>query len=122
VVQHRILWSIAFLTVAITVATGACSTDSVTRDLGARCDTDSDCNGRCLPDPRWPGGMCSRDCIADNECPVTTSVCVHTPVDGQACAFACLDDRDCMFLDSTVGGPQWTCQSIDNKLICAGPP
>jgi hypothetical protein len=101
--------------VCITVL-GCKASTGISRDLGAACRSLSDCTSRCLPDPEFPNGFCSRDCQGDGDCP-SEARCVQTD-QGKVCLFACADDKDCSFLGSL--GKSWTCQTVDTKLVCAG--
>jgi len=102
---------------------GACSADKVDASLGARCTMASDCSSRCLPPgPQFPGGMCTRDCLVDTDCPSDT-LCID--LSGGVCLYSCRDDADCDFLGS-VGGIEWTCQEQNSgtgsgKKVCLGP-
>ena len=94
--------------------------DGISRELGAACRDQTDCDGRCLPDPRWPGGFCSLSCSATDDCPVGSD-CAHTG-DGDVCLFLCFDDRDCNFLEEEAG-MEWSCQTLTGPgaqtLVCA---
>lgn len=86
----------------------ACTNDSaVNRDLGGACTSHGDCTNLCLPPPAWPNGFCTKSCMGEPDCPAD-SKCVTTPADGQACLFACNDDRDCDFLDGPADA-DWSC-------------
>jgi hypothetical protein len=108
---------------AMACAFAACSSDPVDATLGARCTGAADCTDRCLPaGADFPGGMCSRDCATDSECP-SESVCVSTATG--VCLYSCRDDGDCTFLGS-VNGQKWTCQTVSagqgpGKNVCLGP-
>jgi hypothetical protein len=93
--------------VLIAMLLAACESSDVSRDVGARCNLNSDCNGRCLgPNGDFPGGFCTLDCDSDANCPVGT----HCIADnGGVCVFACGSDGDCAFL----GG--YTCQASDSQ-------
>jgi hypothetical protein len=81
----------------------ACSVSSdVSREIGARCDDQDECDERCLTGQRFPGGMCSLGCDAEEDCPSGSS-CVN--VAGGSCLYSCREDPGCEFL-----GEQWTCQ------------
>jgi hypothetical protein len=102
---------------------GGCSSDRVDATLGARCTRAADCADRCLAaGADFPGGMCSRDCMSDDECP-SESVCA-SPGTG-VCLYSCRDDGDCSFLGS-VNGQKWTCQTVASSAltpvdVCLGP-
>lgn len=90
----------------IVVALNACGGDSVSRQIGARCDTASECDERCLPPGGdYPGGFCTVDCQTTGECP-DDAQCANE--EGGVCLFECLDNADCAFLGET-----WTCRERD---------
>jgi hypothetical protein len=114
----------ALVLVAWLAATcAACANDKVDAELGARCTSAGDCTDRCLPPgPDFPGGMCSRDCNADSECPSDT---ICAPIESGVCLYSCRDDGDCHFLGS-VGGIEWTCRTASSGTgsgvkVCLGP-
>lgn len=95
--------------------------DAISPVLGAACREPADCSFRCLPNPAWPNGFCTRDCTRDTECPVE-SACVAT-TDGKVCLFTCVDDRQCDFLNPG-GAASWRCHEYPdvnqlNVLVCA---
>ena len=93
------MWRAAF---AILAVLGACSVSSdVSREIGARCDDQDECDGRCLTGRRFPGGMCSQACDDDGDCPDGASCVILA---GGSCLFACTEDRGCEFL-----GEGWQC-------------
>ncbi|MEO8550647.1 MAG: hypothetical protein ABI678_11760 [Kofleriaceae bacterium] len=93
--------------VAILLALGACQSSDVSREVGARCDTNAECDQKCLaPDGDWPGGFCTVLCDSDAECPEDTR-CIEQ--DGGVCAFGCATDVDCAFL-----GDGYTCKERDS--------
>ncbi len=104
------------------VLLGACKRDTtISRDLGAACRSTADCTTRCLPDPTWPNGFCSLDCMKDTDCP-TGSVCIDTS-DGDVCLFSCMDDAECDFLNGSTPNA-WKCLQREssaglNDLVCA---
>lgn len=88
---------------ALLAALAACSVSSdVSREIGARCDDQDECDDRCLTGPRYPGGMCSRSCDDDADCPDGSS-CVG--LGAGSCLYSCTGDPGCEFL-----GEGWTCQ------------
>jgi hypothetical protein len=88
------------------VLLASCQNADVSRAVGARCDTNADCDTKCLvPDGDWPGGFCTMLCDSDTNCPEGTR-CIDQ--DGGVCAFACTTDPDCTFLGA------YTCQSRDS--------
>ncbi len=85
----------------------SCQSSDVSRAVGARCDTNADCDTKCLvPDSTWPGGFCTLLCDSDVDCPQDTR-CIDQ--DGGVCAFACTTDPECTFL-----GTGYTCQARDS--------
>jgi len=85
----------------------ACQSSDVSRELGARCDVQADCDDRCLtPSTDWPGGFCTVTCDDDADCP-SDSACIDEG-NGGICAFTCRDDRYCEFL-----GAGYTCKERD---------
>jgi hypothetical protein len=107
-------WAALWLCLA---ASASCKGDQpVTAELGGACQNSSQCATLCLVAPVWPSGFCTRPCHADADCP-TSAVCVATPTDGAVCLFACLDNRDCAFLDGTMSG-SWGCVDFSSKLAC----
>jgi hypothetical protein len=97
----------------------ACSIPSdVSRSLGARCDANDECDGRCLSGAPYPGGFCTLDCDDDGDCP-GDAACVQDQ--GNVCLFRCIDAPDCEFL-----GAGWTCQlqvaagGEGNVNVCLG--
>jgi hypothetical protein len=98
----------------------ACALHSeVSRSVGARCDVNDECDGRCLlPGADYPGGFCTLDCDDDADCP-GNSACVEEQ--GNICLFRCDEAPDCEFL-----GTGWTCQerpaagTTDQVMVCLG--
>jgi hypothetical protein len=97
----------------------ACQSSDVSRDLGARCTSDSDCAEKCVgPDADWPGGFCTTVCDSDSDCG-SNAHCI-TEDDG-ICAFSCGSDGDCAFLDGN-----YTCVPEDPQsgalkvMVCRG--
>lgn len=82
--------------------------DGVSRELGARCTLDDQCDERCLSGGDWPDGFCSISCDSDTVCP-TGALCMAEDTGG-VCAFSCNTDGDCAFLN---GG--YTCQERDDQ-------
>jgi hypothetical protein len=105
------MWNVA-LAVALAGVVG-CQSFAVSRDVGARCDLNSECNGLCLaPAEGWPGGFCTLVCDSDATCP-NNAACINEQ--GGVCAFRCTVDADCAFLD----GP-YTCKPIDRHAPDTG--
>lgn len=95
----------------------ACTSEPVSRTVGARCDLDTECDQRCLTGGEYPGGFCSVACDNTSACPLDTA-CVMDQ--GGVCLFTCTGDRDCDFL-----GAGWTCKARDGKptgtvMVCRG--
>lgn len=102
------------------VLSAACGSNDVSREIGARCDTASDCDDRCLPPSNdFPDGLCTLDCQSNGECP-TDTFCVDK--ESGVCLFTCNFNVDCAFL-----GPQWQCKEQNERqdqnrkvLVCIG--
>ncbi|MFT3695807.1 MAG: hypothetical protein QM831_21900 [Kofleriaceae bacterium] len=97
----------------------ACQSSDVSRDIGARCDTNAECNAKCeAPSGDWPGGFCTLLCDTDADCDSDTR-CIDE--DGGICAFSCTGDNECGFL-----GSGYTCQDRDSHgggakvMVCRG--
>jgi len=111
----------ALLTAAILAIVAGCSASSdVSRELGARCDQQDECDDRCLSGPPYPGGFCSATCDSDSDCP-DEGACVD--LDGGVCLFDCVDAADCAFL-----GSGWQClpesargAASGEVMVCIGP-
>ncbi|MEO6776502.1 MAG: hypothetical protein ABI467_26390 [Kofleriaceae bacterium] len=89
------------------ILVAACQSSDVSRQVGARCDTNADCDVKCLaPDGAWPGGFCTVLCDSDANCPADTR-CIEDQ--GGICAFTCAGDPGCTFL-----GDGYTCQQVDS--------
>jgi hypothetical protein len=85
----------------------ACQSSDVSRQVGARCDTNAECDVKCLaPDGNWPGGFCTVLCDSDANCPENTR-CIDEQ--GGICAFTCDGDPACTFL-----GDGYTCKMVDS--------
>lgn len=109
--------------VAILAVLAACSVSSdVSREIGARCDDQDECDDRCLTGGRFPGGMCSRGCDDDADCPDGTACVVAA---GGSCLYACGGDPGCNFL-----GQGWSCLPERERggepdatvMVCVGSP
>jgi hypothetical protein len=101
------------------VLLAACQHSDVSREVGARCNASSECDGRCLgPSSDYPGGFCTLACSDRSECPSDTT-CADR--EGGVCLFACGADPECAFL-----GPGWKCQAADLRgggikvMVCRG--
>src|ERR1041385_8096105 len=97
----------------------ACQSSDVSRSLGARCDSNADCDEKCLPPTGdWPGGFCTTVCMTDSECG-PDGVCIGE--DGGVCVFACAGDANCAFL-----GAGYQCKEVDDRgtgakvMVCRG--
>lgn len=95
-------------------AIAGCQSSDVSRELGARCDRNSECDERCLaPSPEWPGGFCTISCDVNADCP-SGSACVDEGGNG-VCAFTCATDAGCVFLN--VG---YACKERDTHATGGG--
>ena len=85
----------------------ACQSSDVSRAVGARCDSNADCDQKCeTPSNAWPGGFCTVLCDTDANCPENTR-CVDEA--GGICAVTCAADPDCVFL-----GAGYRCKQVDS--------
>ena len=105
--------------VVFLIALGACQSTNVSRGVGARCDTNAECDTKCMgPSSDWPDGFCTELCDTSANCPDDTR-CIDE--EGGVCAFPCAATADCTFL-----GPQYSCQDRDSKgagakvMVCRG--
>lgn len=103
--------------IGLAFAIGACGGSDVSRELGARCVQNSDCDDHCLAGPPWPEGMCTTTCDRDADCPDIAG-CISE--EGGSCAFTCAIDSDCEFL-----GPGYGCHKVDDNAggkisVCRG--
>lgn len=110
-----------FRALAMIACVAGCSISSdVSRSLGARCDSASECDDRCLPPgAAFPGGFCSESCERNGDCGVEAS-CVAA--EAGVCLFDCAVDANCAFL-----GDGWRCREIalredgaQKAKVCAG--
>ena len=93
--------------VVLILAISACQSSDVSRQVGARCDTNADCDVKCLPPGGdFPGGFCTVLCDTDANCPDGTR-CIDEQ--GGVCAFSCAADPSCTFL-----GDGYTCKMVDS--------
>jgi hypothetical protein len=94
--------------------------------VGARCDSKSECDERCLRSgTTFPGGFCTLSCLGEGDCASSTAcVCAFNDDcidrEGGICLFECEADRDCQFL-----GEGWFCKEKPNALgqvtlVCIG--
>lgn len=92
---------------ALVMALGAaCNSSDVSRAVGAICDSNDECDERCLlPSPEYPDGFCTISCDSSSDC-VGGALCVA--IDGGVCLIECELDMDCDFL-----GDDWVCRMID---------
>ena len=102
----------------IGAALAACQSSDVSRALGARCDTQAECNERCLTGSAYPGGFCTTFCATHDACP-GGATCADR--EGGICLFECQRDSDCTFL-----GRGWGCKAVDlhgggiKVMVCSG--
>ncbi|MBL4636563.1 MAG: hypothetical protein JKY56_22115 [Kofleriaceae bacterium] len=96
-----------------------CSSSAVSRELGAQCNDNSDCDDRCVSGADYPDGLCTVSCGSDRECPGGAR-CIDK--EGGICLFSCTDTADCEFL-----GQGWKCKSKDLRsddqmevMVCFG--
>ncbi len=101
------------------LALAACQSEEVSRRIGARCDTTSDCDQKCLsPGGDWPGGFCTVACTTDNDCD-SGQHCISE--DGGVCVFGCAGNNDCTFLGSGYSCTQVDAQSGSGQvMVCRG--
>ncbi|MEM9491255.1 MAG: hypothetical protein AAGC55_19055 [Myxococcota bacterium] len=102
--------------VAVAGSSGCSVSSSVSRDVGARCQSLDNCNGICLSGPEFPDGFCSLNCDDSSDCP--DSVCAD--IDQGVCLLSCRDPGDCDFL-----GTGWTCATRPDRdggevNVCVG--
>jgi len=91
---------------AVGALLAACQHSDVSREIGARCNSASECNERCLgPGNTYPGGFCSIACAGRDQCPDATTC---ADLEGGVCLFECTTDPDCAFL-----GTGWRCTAAD---------
>jgi hypothetical protein len=105
--------------VAIVGALLACQHSDVSREVGARCNSASECDERCLaPSGDYPDGFCTVACGSRNDCPSDTT-CADR--DGGVCLVECTGDDSCAFL-----GTGWRCIATDLRgggirvMVCRG--
>jgi hypothetical protein len=92
----------------------ACQSSDVSRELGARCDLNAECDERCLtPSTDWPGGFCTITCDSDADCP-SDAACVNEE-NSAVCAYTCMVDAGCAFL-----GAGYKCSERDHHSATAG--
>jgi hypothetical protein len=97
----------AFVIGALLLVVG-CQGSEVSRSLGARCRTSSECEDRCLPPSNgYPDGFCTYDCFTSRGCP-EEAVCADRE-DG-VCLILCNFDEDCTYL-----GAGWTCKDTNTR-------
>jgi hypothetical protein len=109
----RMTWLAAVAVLALAPALG-CSSSDVTRAVGARCESERECDELCLTGNDYPDGFCTLRCSDDGDCP-DDSRCVREQ--GGTCLFKCEQDNDCEFL-----GKQWDCKGAQNASgkVCRG--
>lgn len=98
-------------------ATGCSASSDVSRELGARCDAEEECDERCLTGARFPGGFCSATCDDDGDCP-DGAACAD--LNGGVCLYDCEGAAACDFL-----GAGWRCDSEEaagggEVMVCVG--
>lgn len=105
--------------VVFVLALAACQDSDVSRELGARCDTSSECDDRCLmPGTDWPGGFCTVRCETDLDCD-SDAACLEE--EGGVCAFLCVDDAGCAFLGADYGCKERDARGgVGKRMVCRG--
>ncbi len=89
--------------------TSSCGGADVSRSLGARCDSNSECDERCQDGNDYPGGFCTLSCDVTRDCPAG-ALC--TDRDNGICLFGCRPSEagseidECRFL-----GVGWRCET-----------
>lgn len=90
------------------------------RAVGATCDSDDQCEGRCVTgDSNYPGGYCTLSCRDDRDCPGGTA-CITD--NGGMCVFSCNTTGDCESF-----GRQFICEgrerqgAVGDALVCRVP-
>jgi hypothetical protein len=105
-------------TALVVMLLAACQSSDVSRSVGARCDSNAECDVECLSSGDWPGGFCTVLCDNDTGCP-DGARCIEE--NGGVCAFGCTADAGCTFL-----GADYTCKAIDSHgggtkvMVCRG--
>lgn len=96
-----------FMVCAALLALSACGggAGAGSHDVGGQCQTDRDCNSRCVTDQDFGGGMCTRSCRSDNDCPSGAGCILKA---GIICAVTCKTDQDCNSF-----GRGWVCKPED---------
>lgn len=93
----------------------------VSRSVGARCDSNDECDGRCLMGAAYPDGFCTMSCDDSGDCP-GSSRCVE--IEGGVCLFECVDAVDCTFLgsgwDCTAQEPRPPNPTMEDVTVCRG--
>ncbi|HRC55842.1 MAG TPA: hypothetical protein PKU97_07955 [Kofleriaceae bacterium] len=107
--------SIWVFTVLALASVAGCADAPVSRAVGARCDTDRECDERCYTGGDFPGGFCSIGCRSDTDCPQDAR-CARQ-LAGGICLLSCADNAACEFL-----GPAWECQALSGASgkVCLG--
>lgn len=107
--------------IAVALLCGCGDSAEVSRSVGARCDANDECDGRCLMGATYPGGFCTISCDDDGDCP-GSSRCVE--VEGGVCLFSCDDPLDCEFLgtgwDCTDEAPRPRDPNMMDVKVCRG--
>lgn len=104
--MRTILLTLALASLALAGCGGA-SANAHSKDVGGECKTDQDCSHRCTTEDVFGGGMCTRTCASDQDCP-GGAVCVTK--DGGICAVSCSGPNDCSDF-----GRGWTCAPMSRK-------
>lgn len=80
--------------------------------VGAPCTEAAMCESICVMDKHYPGGMCSRRCSSDVDCPAG-AVCVDDA--GGICSVSCGVNGDCANF-----GRGFVCDARDRKGAAGG--
>lgn len=75
--------------------------------VGGACTGAGDCDKLCQQTSHFPGGMCTRACVSDADCP-KGAVCIDEDA-AMICAVACQTAADCVDF-----GRGYTCDDVDH--------
>lgn len=117
---------LACLALVLAFSLSACGSDDGPRGVGpggllvgAACDSDRQCDSRCVKGKHYPGGMCTVSCRDDRDCPGGTA-CIDES--GGICALACGGNGDCDFM-----GARYLCDATSRHgtkggaMVCRVP-
>lgn len=98
---------------AFALVLAACQDSTVSRELGAECTSNKECDDVCAVGPGFPDGMCTLSCMIDADCP---SEAKCTTAIGGICVYRCTADAECRFL-----GPMYACVGNEGEVnTCRG--